>query len=74
MKRTTGHFVDKAIRWGLKNWYQVGWAAFGCYMLYAAYQMEHRFLAFTEYLYEKIEAHDASAPDPPLPHTPNTTG
>ena len=71
MKR---HPVDRITRWGLANWYKLGWALFGCAILYMAHQVSDRFLAFSEYLFQKIEAHDASEPAPDAPGKPNTKG
>ena len=68
------HPVDKLIRWGLKNWYKLGWALFGCAILYMAHQASERFMAFTGYLFDKIEAHDALHPAPAPPEKPNTQG
>ena len=68
------HPVDQVISWGLKNWYKLGWAVFGIAMLYMVHQLGIRFLGFTQYLFDKIEAHDASAPAPDKPEEPNTKG
>ena len=68
------HPVDIIIRWGLKNWYRIGWAIFGCAILYMAHQASSRFMAFTEYLFEKIEAHDAPQAPTGDPGPPNTKG
>lgn len=51
----TGHYAARVIDWLLGSWFKVIVAGCGLSMAYSASVFVHRFLAFTWYVFQRLE-------------------